>query len=592
MAKSDVLVRMRADTSGYDANIAKARKTLDRFKEDNLTLGGALKQTTSSLVTQAAKFTSLGAAVGAAMKVVKDAFAASESSVDEWGRTLEAGKSVYQSFLQTINSGDFSGFVSGLGDVVAKAREAYNALDELQTRMTIINPERIAIQAKQTELKATIRRAGADSPEGRAAQQQLLALEPKLQQSYMTEAGLNWKAFSTKVDQMLANAKITLTAAERKDLMRTFYSDTAYEQFRAGASGSVKSRWVPGTGWGGLDQTNDTRNLNQKLLDVFTDEWRKSNQSLISAAFSAYGNSQSVLLGDARYVKSGGGGGGGGKGGSGNTPKAEALPEGLERVDGVLINETMPSLKMLQQQLSSFKNALENATTQGQWQRATGGIARTERAIGAQPMALELGISIDEAQWRQTMNDAIDEMREDLKPLEIKTTLPDAGKATGASWQEAARAIASAGNALQSIDDPSAKIAGLVGQAIANVALGFAMATAKDTKLGVFGWIAAIAGGLATMVTTIAQIKAVTAGSYEQGGIVPGNSYHGDHLTAAVNSGEVILNRAQAANIAGQLTAGEGNGQGRQPYVSGEQIYLGVSNYLKRSGRGEIVTTR
>ena len=64
MAKSDVLVRMKADTSGYDANIAKARRQLDQFKQDNLTLGGVLKQTTGSIVTAAAKYASFAAVLG------------------------------------------------------------------------------------------------------------------------------------------------------------------------------------------------------------------------------------------------------------------------------------------------------------------------------------------------------------------------------------------------------------------------------------------------------------------------------------------------------------------------------------------------
>jgi len=65
MAKSDVLVRMKADTQGYDANIAKARRQLDQFKKDNLSMGGVLKQLNSSLITTAAKFASVTAVVGA-----------------------------------------------------------------------------------------------------------------------------------------------------------------------------------------------------------------------------------------------------------------------------------------------------------------------------------------------------------------------------------------------------------------------------------------------------------------------------------------------------------------------------------------------
>lgn len=64
MAKGDVLVRMKADVSNYDANIAKARRTLDGFKQDNLTLGGIINQSTKSLVAAAAQYASFAAVIG------------------------------------------------------------------------------------------------------------------------------------------------------------------------------------------------------------------------------------------------------------------------------------------------------------------------------------------------------------------------------------------------------------------------------------------------------------------------------------------------------------------------------------------------
>ena len=72
MAKGDVLVRMKADVSNYDANIAKARKQLDNFRKDNLTLGGVLKQTQSSLLATAARFASVTAAVSALGSALSD----------------------------------------------------------------------------------------------------------------------------------------------------------------------------------------------------------------------------------------------------------------------------------------------------------------------------------------------------------------------------------------------------------------------------------------------------------------------------------------------------------------------------------------
>ena len=88
------------------------------------------------------------------------------------------------------------------------------------------------------------------------------------------------------------------------------------------------------------------------------------------------------------------------------------------------------------------------------------------------------------------------------------------------------------------------------------------------------------------------------------GMLIPGNSFSGDNLRLpvdggrgmiGVNSGELILSRAQQSNLASQLTDGDREGVGGSsslPYVDGETIYLGLNNYLMRSGRGEIVTTR
>jgi hypothetical protein len=82
------------------------------------------------------------------------------------------------------------------------------------------------------------------------------------------------------------------------------------------------------------------------------------------------------------------------------------------------------------------------------------------------------------------------------------------------------------------------------------------------------------------------------------GMLIPGNSFSGDNLRMPVadggviglNSGELILNKAQQDTIASHLE----NQQVAimQPYVDGEKIFLGMNNTSQRMGRGEIVTTQ
>lgn len=164
------------------------------------------------------------------------------------------------------------------------------------------------------------------------------------------------------------------------------------------------------------------------------------------------------------------------------------------------------------------------------------------------------------------------------------------------SWQAAAGAISSVGSALQQIDDPAAKIMGIIAQAIANVALGFAQASAAPatTSAGIFGWIAAAVAGTATMLSTIASIKSATSGNYAEGGIVPGNNFSGDNVRAyGLNSGELILNAAQQNSIAGALTGNRFENLQLSTVIGAESIKLIWKNNSKRiSGRGEYVESR
>ena len=217
------------------------------------------------------------------------------------------------------------------------------------------------------------------------------------------------------------------------------------------------------------------------------------------------------------------------------------------------------------------------------------------------------GENIDDSTWeslRTVINEklaelGIDPIKLDFKTGEVKQISNDAKDMTK-QWQNAGTAILAVGSAMSQIEDPAAKVIGTIAQAVATVALGYAQASSKASELGPWGWIAFAAAGMATMVSMISTIHSATG--YAQGGIVDGSKggfvggsqFSGDQVgNVRLNSGELVLSRSQQFNLASQLE-GDGN-QGTtpsRPYVSGEQIYLGLNNYLRRSGRGEIVTSR
>lgn len=171
-----------------------------------------------------------------------------------------------------------------------------------------------------------------------------------------------------------------------------------------------------------------------------------------------------------------------------------------------------------------------------------------------------------------------------------KTTTEEAQN-TQKAWGLAAQSVNNMGNALNAIEDPGAKAAGTVIKAIADIALGFAQASkAKDVVGSGWGWLAWVAAGTAAMATTISTVHSLTG--FAEGGEVKGNTFSGDQIPAMLNAGEVVLTRAQAGAVAEMLEDGERQGGiGGTPYVTGEQIFLGLNNYLKGAGLGSLVTS-
>ena len=550
---------------------------------DSLNGGGGLGDALNSIaskfglnIDQLTKFGSVLGATSAALKVAKDAFFSSETNVDDWGRTVAAAEGVYDSFLQSINNSDFSGFLQRIGEVITKAKEAYNALDELSTRMTIINPERTKLQARATELKAIIRREGANSEKGQAAQAELRQLEVALSKAFKTESQLNYNAFKAQVDAKLQQAGIKLSKKDYDFLMRTFSSDASYTAMRRGAKGSIQAGYEAGGSYDeGSVYRQDTRNINQKLLDLFTDEWRRENSQLLNAAFAARGGAASVMLSDARYLKNGTGGGGGGTGGGGLTT------EELEAQLAASISSAWDK---------AMTKAMTNADTfkaiepEGPSEAFTAYCESIKQDAEGAESALK---SLEEA--FESLNS-----KEGIKPAENVT---NDVKSLQETIKTTAHVVGTIGQAFNAIEDPAAKVASTVAMAIANVALAYSDTLAKDqpTKMNIFAFIAAAAAATVSMATTIASIHSATG--YATGGMIKGNSYSGDNLMAmgpnglvGLNAGEIVLNQAQARNVAAGLQNNGMGGMRLQTKVRGTELLVWLDNSLAQSGRGELVT--
>lgn len=177
-----------------------------------------------------------------------------------------------------------------------------------------------------------------------------------------------------------------------------------------------------------------------------------------------------------------------------------------------------------------------------------------------------------------------------MEPLQIRVESKGMKKAKK-TIEGLGETISGVGDALEALgqisDDPAINIAGLIAGAIANIMFGYAQATTAAASMGPWAWIAFAIAGLATALSTVASIESATSG-YAGGGIVGGSSLHGDMLLARVNSGEMILNGSQQANLfkaldSGNIDSGEG---GNVHFVlRGSDLYGSLKNYAAMKGK-------
>ena len=243
--------------------------------------------------------------------------------------------------------------------------------------------------------------------------------------------------------------------------------------------------------------------------------------------------------------------------------------------------------------LTTLQNLMSEATKRG--------LTIDPEFIKEQLGQIDVGLGVSDSTWQtlvDSLNEQIDAANDELPSIKLNIE-------TGAVEQldkevtktidhvgGAAQAFSALGNAMSQIDDPGAKVAGMIAEAIGSVASGYGAATAQAATMGPWAWIAFAVTGLATMISTIAAIKSATAGSYASGGIIPGNSFSGDNQRGilpsgemiGINAGELILNRAQQDSVAAQLQGGAAQTVNVQGMISGTNLILAIQNQQMQNG--------
>ena len=576
----------------------EAKTQLDTATQSLNDNGQSAQQSSGFLEGLASKFTinidalklfNVGlTAAKAALDVAKDAFFASEATVDEWGRVVDSSKSLYEGFLTALNTGDISGYLSRIDSIVQAARTAYNELDRLGTMKTIQGPKMSAQQTENERMRMMIQTGRYIAPvDGRRASmkdgqlltpEQIRGIETKLQNGMKTVVSL----VGNEVKQT-GKAIDAVYNRQAKEL------GLSLSEFRKGTSSMAE-----------FDKRMAGYEQYQKWREQHTTIDIKSGRETV-----AHGN-----------------------------PFEQFAKWGTFRVDGQRYNDLVRLIQQrdqqagqaysMQSQAYRTMNRAEGVTVSKLMRGETSGGATGGRGGGSRGGFDLSRIAFDENKaalaavkapeieggseaWN-TMREAIAGCKEEMADYSAETAnwtknfdpyresmdkMTTAAKEQQKAFSMGAEAAANLGAAFASMEDPAAKAAGTVISAIASIALGFAQAAAaKDTTASGWAWLAWLAAGTAAMATTISTVHSLTG--YANGGVIKGNSYSGDNIGGMVdggaggfvglNAGEVVLNAAQqntlAQNLSGNLRSIHVVGK-----ISGTDIILSADRTLMTQGK-------
>lgn len=145
MANNVLKEELVLNSSQFDKNINNVIKKVEELNNRGKNVGGGFEASMGRMIQQATGFNgSLGSLIGVVGKfagalgvamTASEAFNkmldSSQALTDEFGRTQQGATTVVDNFFQSLASGDFSPFLNGMDNIIAKAREAYNAMDAL-----------------------------------------------------------------------------------------------------------------------------------------------------------------------------------------------------------------------------------------------------------------------------------------------------------------------------------------------------------------------------------------------------------------------------------------------------------------------------
>ena len=595
---ADVITRFKVESGEYEAKVNKAKKSLNDLESSGKKAGSSLDSFANAIGLSTAKLGALGLAVtagSAAIKVATDTFFASESNIDEWGRTVESVKGAYDVFIQSISNGDWSNFLTRLNEAIQGSRDLYDALDSLGS-IKANNAAAIALKQRDIQdlrlrkqngenVDALLEQATADLAQLQSQEVEAgMAAGVKQMVNALTNAGISNQIAEALTDELLKGGQKAFNKYAKiyKDLLEKGTTDTGYT---ATGSAGVSYTFGSSSDFNIKLLSKEEQDL-YKIAAAITERETTLQEGIANYATAVTQGSSALReeFRNNRYSQQGGK-----SGGTGGSTKVTGL------TDAQIAKNVADATEEMQRLID-------------QW------IELDDRAGSVNDVLLILNSENSLTEFAEEADEGLDNLVARMKETQ------DATKRLTAEWNamqagfrnqaidSTIGAVSSLGDAIGGTTGSIIKLiaaqAQQVVQGISTIAsmkaqeqAAYAEMTAElgaaaASTMKAHSWIpfVGVAMGIGFVASMVAALMSLP--KFAGGGLVGGTSYSGDTQLASVNSGELILNKAQQNSLANELQSGNTQPLRLSARMSGTDILFTINNALAAEGKGQLITVR
>ena len=640
--------------------------TIGESKNKTDILSGAVEELAGKFGLSVPKLGAMSVAIAGvtgALKVAKDAFFASEANIDEWGRTIDASKAVYEGFLTSLNTGDISGFLQRIDQIISAAREAYDELDRLGTQRTIDSPRLNAQRAENERFRAMLRTGRYIAPtDGRKAtmkEGQLLTKAQLDNISRMLENGMKNVNNITKSE--IQQIRTSINALYKKEAINLGMSLT---EFKKGTS-SMSALDERIAGYNKYEKTQRDIDMAKRSVAIASAEgltvdektYEKARQTNPYERYKAWGvfkdsgdtmtkitelvtqmtNLQTQVtnttaqgyrnINRVEGITVGGGRSGGGGGRVGGTPVPDVVIDPLAGIkfqqtefDGGVMNSEFGAMvtelaaKYFKQTFDESIRNMDSETVKSLMQttETVNDVFKNVDINKPEPVDRDRDKADDRKQGRQD-ND-ISKLAKGVGALSniagafqnMGVELPEGLTKTISVIQSLITIIQSV-QTIISLFSTGSQTANTVALGLNTGAIGALTAAMSANTASNFIPFLANGGVAGNMVNSrrfahggmVVNSQRFAYGGQVSGiskraadGFVGGNNYSGDLIPIAVNSGELILNRAQQGNLASQLSGMGMSAMRLSCKVNAKDMEFILNHQASDTSRGRYLTSK